>query len=93
MTEIEIGSVVYDEEGDPIGTVKGFDTHGVVVSADEDVDIGGVVSADPSVVGETDLLWRCSGCGEIGEVVDMPEACPSCDAPKTDLYYWSEAYD
>ncbi|MDZ7687181.1 MAG: hypothetical protein U5J64_00405 [Halobacteriales archaeon] len=93
MTEIGIGSTMYDEDGDPVGEVRGFDPHGVVVSTDEDVSIGGVVSADPSVVGESDLLWRCSGCGEIGEVEDMPDGCPSCGAPKTDLYYWSEAYD
>ena len=93
MTEIELGSEVYDENGEPIGVVRGFDPHGVVVSADEGVGIGGVVGTDPSVVGESDLLWRCSGCGEIGEIEDMPDMCPSCEAPKTDLYYWSEAYD
>lgn len=93
MTEIEIGSEVYDENGESIGVVRGFDPLGVVVSADDEVGIDGVVSADPSVVGETDLLWRCSSCGEIGEIDEMPDGCPSCGAPKTDLYYWSEAYD
>jgi hypothetical protein len=93
MTEIEIGSEVYDENGESIGVVRGFDPLGVVVSADSEVGIDGVVSADPSVVGETDLLWRCSSCGEIGKLDEMPDGCPSCGAPKTDLYYWSEAYD
>jgi hypothetical protein len=93
MTEIEIGSEVYDENGESIGVVRGFDPLGVVVSADSEVGIDGVVSADPSVVGETDLLWRCSSCGEIRKLDEMPDGCPSCGAPKTDLYYWSEAYD
>jgi len=93
MVELEIGAEVYDEDGEPIGKVRGFDPNGVVVSANDGTGIGGVVSTDPSVVGVSDPLWRCSGCGEVGEVDEMPDGCPSCGAPKTDLYYWSEAYD
>ncbi len=93
MAQIDIGSKIYDEEGEAVGTVRGFDQHGIVVSTYEEVEPGDLVSTDPSVVEAEDVLWRCSDCGEVGKLDEMPDSCPSCGTPKTDIYYWSEAYD
>jgi rubrerythrin len=36
-------------------------------------------------------MWRCWECGEMGQIEgDLPEACPACDAPREELYYWAE---
>ena len=36
-------------------------------------------------------VWRCKGCGEMGDLGDaLPEACPECAAPREDLSYWEE---
>lgn len=90
MTRVSIGASLYDEEGDLVGEVRGFDDSGVYVSTD---------GFDPSSVshetvtkeaGEGELMWRCAECGEVGRIDEMPEECPSCPAPKTELYYWME---
>jgi hypothetical protein len=36
------------------------------------------------------LLWRCSDCGAVGDIEDVPDACPDCGAPREHLYYWIE---
>lgn len=36
------------------------------------------------------LVWRCSVCGEMGEVDEIADGCPSCGAPETDLDYRTE---
>ncbi|ELY60875.1 DUF7130 family rubredoxin-like protein [Natronococcus jeotgali] len=36
-------------------------------------------------------MWRCIDCGEMGRFVDsLPDACPACESPKEELYYWEE---
>jgi len=36
-------------------------------------------------------MWRCGNCGEMGELEEMlPEFCPSCTAPREELFYWEE---
>jgi rubrerythrin len=36
--------------------------------------------------GEGYIRWRCTDCGEMGELDDgLPEACPNCGAPKEAL--------
>lgn len=38
--------------------------------------------------GEAELMWRCWGCGEMGDIEDdLPEECPTCGARREDLYY------
>jgi rubrerythrin len=29
-------------------------------------------------------MWRCWGCGEMGRIEALPDACPDCDS---ELYY------
>jgi rubrerythrin len=37
-----------------------------------------------SRAGEAELMWRCWGCGEMGRIEALPDACPDCDS---ELYY------
>lgn len=90
---IDTGTVVYDEDGDPLGKISGFTDQGFQVSVTEREG-----ASDPSEdrepgkeFGEGYLMWRCENCGEMGELDDgMPDRCPNCDAPKEELYRWTE---
>ncbi|ELZ30876.1 hypothetical protein C474_10456 [Halogeometricum pallidum JCM 14848] len=88
---VSVGSTVYTEDGEELGTVRGFDDDGFYVSTRE-----GIVSLSVEhersghEFGEAELMWRCAECGEMGDVEEMPDACPNCDAPKEELYYWTE---
>lgn len=43
------------------------------------------------VFGEVELVWRCTNCGEPGEIDDgLPAECPNCGEPKEALMYWTE---
>jgi rubrerythrin len=86
--EVRTGKTVYDGDGEKLGVVRGFDEHGFYVTATEDVT---VLPEDPSVSDSADaLMWRCWECGEMGKLAGIPEECPSCGAPKEDIYYWQE---
>ncbi|WP_117594691.1 DUF7130 family rubredoxin-like protein [Haloprofundus halophilus] len=43
-----------------------------------------------SAFGEAYLVWRCHRCGETGDLEAFPVACSNCDAPREELYYWTE---
>ena len=93
LEELGFGSVVYDEQGRELGTVRGVDEDGFYVTVREGVE---ALSADhvrsESTFGEAELMWRCWNCGEMGTIggSGLPEECPNCDSPKEDLYYWTE---
>ncbi len=86
--ELKPGMVVYDEGGERVGTIRGVDEHGFYIKADPDIE----VLAGPGQRTERGdaLMWRCWDCGEMGQIEDIPEECPSCGAPKEDIYYWQE---
>lgn len=86
---LSLGSTVYDEDGERLGTVRGFDQHGFYVSAADDVEVLSEEEAPESSHGDA-LMWRCWQCGEMGQLSDMPESCPACGAAKEDIYYWQE---
>ena len=87
-TEVAAGEAVYNESGDQIGTVRGFDEHGFYVSAGEGVE---TLADQPTGSVSTDaLMWRCWECGEMGQLAGMPAECPACGAPREELYYWQE---
>jgi rubrerythrin len=49
------------------------------------------IGAPHEPAGEEYHLWRCSNCGEMGQLQDqLPAACPECGASREDLYYWEE---
>lgn len=87
-----LGQPIFDADGERLGTVRGFDEHGFYVTAAE-----GIRALSTEHVraghefGQAELMWRCWACGEMGQIRDdIPSACPGCDAPKEDLYYWQE---
>ncbi|WP_049901581.1 DUF7130 family rubredoxin-like protein [Halococcus agarilyticus] len=90
--DVAVGATVYTEEGEELGTVRGFDTDGFFVTTREGVASLSVEHERAGhALGEAELMWRCSDCGEMGELADdIPDACPNCDAPKEYLYYWTE---
>ncbi|MFC6786909.1 hypothetical protein ACFQFH_13785 [Halobaculum halobium] len=90
LTDISAGQSVYDAEGNELGTVRGVDDAGFYVLAAEGA---GAVDLDEArdIFGKAFVMWRCWECGEMGQIADdLPANCPSCDAPREELYYWAE---
>lgn len=85
---VEVGQAVFTGSGEQLGRVTEFDQRGFRVEFAEGVS--GQMESGVSGSGDVELVWRCAVCGEVGEKEDIPEACPSCDAPREDLYYWIE---
>jgi rubrerythrin len=79
---------VFDDTGEKLGVIRGFDESGFYVRTPAQIELREGYRNDRS--GEFDLLWRCWNCGELGTIGNLPETCPSCGAPKEDLYYWTE---
>ena len=91
-TRLGFGTDVYAEDGTKIGQIRGFDEDGFYVTLREGLEGMSVEHVrSGKEFGEAHLMWRCTECGEMGELNnDLPEACPNCDAPKEQLYYWTE---
>lgn len=89
--QLDVGSRVFDADGNFIGTVRGFDRQGFFATTHDGVESRSLEHAsDARTIGETELLWRCSDCGAVGDVDDVPDACPDCGAPREHLYHWIE---
>ena len=90
LANVEIGQEIYDGDGNELGTVRGLDDAGFYVLAREET--GTVpLSQARDVIGKAYVMWRCWECGEMGKIEDdLPDSCPSCEAPKEELYYWAE---
>lgn len=85
----EPGEAVYDGDGELVGHIERTDTDVIhVVPADH------VADSTPSEAargyGEADLVWQCGQCGEIGAIETMPDRCPSCQAPREEIYYLTQ---
>ncbi|MXR52189.1 hypothetical protein GRX03_11325 [Halovenus sp. WSH3] len=85
--ELKPGTPVYDEEGAQIGTIRGVDEHGFYIRAEDDVTV--LPGPGEAEYGDA-IMWRCWECGEMGQIEDIPAECPSCGAPKEEIYYWQE---
>jgi hypothetical protein len=87
-----VGTTVYTEDGEELGTVRGFDPDGFFVTTREGVESLSVEHERAGQsFGEAELMWRCGDCGEMGTLKGgIPDICPNCDAPKEELYYWTE---
>ncbi|WP_372910971.1 hypothetical protein [Salinigranum sp.] len=90
VVDVEIGTTVYDADGNELGTVRGLDDVGFYVRSTAGTGrVGFEEARDAFGVGY--VMWRCWECGEMGQIEgDLPEACPACDAPREELYYWAE---
>ena len=88
---VKPGQPVFDADGNEIGTIRGFTNEGFQVRTDETVDHINLEIDPGQEFGEGYLMWRCSQCGEMGDLDGgYPESCPNCDAEKEDLYAWLE---
>ncbi len=89
---VGFGDVIYDEDGNRLGTIRGFDEHGFYVTTEGGIEALSIEhTRSGHEFGEAELMWRCWNCGEMGRIDDeLPETCPNCDAPKEDIYYWTE---
>lgn len=91
-SEVRFGTTIYDGEGNRLGTVRGFDKHGFYVTAEEGIKAMSIEHLRSGhEFGEAELMWRCWECGEMGKIDgEFPDMCPSCEAPREDIYYWIE---
>jgi len=87
---VSFGTAVYNDDGDQLGTIRGFDEHGFYVTTDEGIQALSGEHLTAGAPGEAELMWRCWSCGEMGDIEEIPETCPACGAPKEDIYYWQE---
>jgi rubrerythrin len=70
---IKPGAAVYTDDGLEVTQLDSDDLH------ERDPD-----ELPGQEFGEGYLMWRCDGCGEMGDLNDgFPAACPDCDAPRT----------
>jgi rubrerythrin len=92
VMELALGQTVYDEDGEEIGTIRGFERGGFFVTTREGVEALSVEHARAGhEFGEGELMWRCTECGEMGQIDEgVPDECPNCSAPKEALMYWTE---
>ncbi|MFC7135909.1 DUF7130 family rubredoxin-like protein [Halobaculum litoreum] len=83
---------MFTESGRAIGTVRGVDEHGVNVTTLEGIRSLSIEHERAGhEFGEGELVWRCSDCGEVGDLDGgLPDACPNCDAPREHRYYRTE---
>ncbi|MFB6141603.1 MAG: rubredoxin-like domain-containing protein [Halosimplex sp.] len=92
VESLSFGQTLYNEEGDPVGTIRGMEEGGVFVTTRDGVEGLSVEHARSGhSFGAAELMWRCTNCGEMGEIEDgLPENCPNCGVEKEDLMYWTE---
>ena len=90
--DLSFGQRVYDEEGNELGRVRGFEASGFFVTTREGAEALSVEHARAGqAFGEAHLMWRCTECGEMGDIEEgLPETCPNCDTEKENLMYWTE---
>jgi hypothetical protein len=86
--DASLGMEVFDDEGNPIGTVQGVDEHGFYVTREEGIRGMSREHVSAGSAGEAELTWRCSECGTIDDIEAFPEGdCPDCGAPQEAIYY------
>jgi rubrerythrin len=89
---VGLGTAVYDDDGEKLGTIRGFDEDGFYVTTREGVEALSIEHERAGhEFGEAELMWRCSECGELGDLQEsFPEECPNCGVEKEAIYYWTE---
>ncbi|WP_227375182.1 DUF7130 family rubredoxin-like protein [Haladaptatus halobius] len=92
VEQLDLGQAVYDEDDQQIGTIRGFDKSGFYATMRDGYEALSVGHARSGhEFGEAELMWRCTNCGEMGELDEgLPDECPNCGVPKEELYYWTE---
>ena len=86
---VDVGQRVFDAEGAELGSVRGITEDGFVVSTAEGIEALSVEhERAPPEAGQAELMWRCGSCGEMGDIANLPDACPACGAPLEEIYYY-----
>lgn len=90
--DASLGTTLYTEGGEPVGTVRGFEDGGMFVTTRDDIGSLSIEHARTGqAFGEGELMWRCTACGEMGDIGEgIPSDCPNCGARKEELMYWTE---
>lgn len=90
--DLALGETLYTEDGDPVGEIRGFEEGGAFVTFREGAEALSIEHARSGhEFGEANLMWRCTECGEMGEIDEgLPNECPNCGEPKEALMYWTE---
>jgi hypothetical protein len=90
VVDVDVGTTVYDADGNELGTVRGLDDAGFYVRSSTGAGRLSLSEAR-DVFGKAYVMWRCWECGEMGRIEgDLPESCPACGAAREELYYWAE---
>jgi hypothetical protein len=84
------GQQVYDETGRGIGVIQAITEIGVEVNTHSDVETLSLRRSPSVNLGEGYLVWRCSECGDLGDIDQIPDHCPSCGNSKEALYAYLE---
>ncbi len=92
VEQLSFGQHVYDDDGELLGRIRGFDHSGFFVTTREGAEALSVEHARAGhTFGEAELMWRCTECGEMGDISDgLPDTCPNCGTEKENLMYWTE---
>lgn len=86
--DVLIGQTVYDEDGTELGSVRGVTEDGFTVATIDGIEALSVEhNRAGQELGEATLTWACGNCGAIGDIDELPEACPDCGAPAERIYY------
>lgn len=92
LAQVDFGEPVFDRDGNELGTVRGFIDDGIIVTTRDGIESMSVEHVRSGhEFGAAELMWRCTVCGEMGEIDDdLPEKCPNCGSRKEELMYWTE---
>ncbi|WP_226004892.1 anaerobic ribonucleoside-triphosphate reductase [Natrinema salinisoli] len=92
VEKLNFGQSVYDEDGNELGRVRGFEKSGFFVTTRDGAEGISVEHARSGhEFGEAELMWRCMECGEMGEIDEgLPDQCPNCNTERENLMYWTE---
>lgn len=83
---VEPGESVYDDSGSVIGRVSAITDAGFEVEPADQSEGEAEEEIPGKEFGEGYLMWRCTECGEMGELDDgLPDSCPNCGAPEEAL--------
>ena len=89
---VALGEFVYNQEGEQLGRVRGYEKAGFFVTTRQGMEMLSIEHARSGhEFGEAHLMWRCTNCGEMANLDDgLPEECPNCGVEKEQLMYWTE---
>ncbi|MEF8773165.1 MAG: hypothetical protein V5A23_03540 [Halobacteriales archaeon] len=89
---LRFGTEVYDEDGNRLGQVQGFEPEGFYVAVGGNVEVPEAAYVRTAAdVPDREVLWRCQECGEMGTLdPELPASCPDCGAPRECLYHYLE---